>query len=1003
MTSTELHCLILSPEGSSIELLEASLQKQFNGSRITIAFSVRDAVSEVESSHFDLVLLVLDPLQENHRQLFSTLKEKPISMPTILVARDEDRDRLLEMLDGHDGCHEITDLRGLTENSIGHSIRKAIQNHESRWELEHVKKAFQSSLIQYRSLFDELPDMVFLCDRSGCLLDINETAVQLFGMPREKMLLRPIFEVFGLQREDFDILLSRALAREGRIEDFEIEYRPGGREAVYGMTHLVHYPGTDKNRPMQFQGVIRDITPHKIMERQLRESEDQYRTLYQLSRICSSSLRMADVIDQSLDMIHRCFHAKGSMLMMNKCYEELNLLKEIGMPETLRQRYDLEPVPILGQDLIGRMAISSGIQQFTPPDTGNLHPVLEEWLSECPGCSLLGVSMGRGNPTLPSSLVLLILDTPSICEPTLGLFDGLSKTLEMGITNCLHYANSREAEERYRDLWDDAPAYFISLLKGGTIFEINQTAAGALGYEVRDLIGNSIQRLIEPDDFRMFQRHHDQLMTTGKSQDYELRMVRKNGEKIIVSVRSDPLKDRDGSIIGEKSVLYDITRDKEMEERLRDYADNLELKVNERTAELNQTMNFLNGILDGSTEYAIIGLDENGGFLNFNRGAQLMFGYRPDELVNISRLDLLINLEHSPWEDLDGLIESARKQEVLVAETAMLTSDQRHLVGLLSMNRLSEPAENNLAYVVIIRNITEQKEMEELLKHYNDNLHLVIEEKTRELEHKQVQLIQSGKLATLGEMATGIAHELNQPLSGIRTRAQFVTKLIERGKFKPDSIDQKQKEIVSLIDRISKIIDHMRIFARQANRHHAPFSINDSIEGALSLIGEQMRTHAINLTLEIPDDLPKVYGESLQIEQVILNLMSNARDALDARVEMESSGPEDRKRFTRELNIRAFCTEETHEIILEIEDNGMGMDEETRSRIFDPFFTTKEVGRGTGLGLSISYGIITDHHGRVDVESEEGLGTTFKISLPACPDDSPEANIISIEEAAEES
>ncbi len=363
MNTLALHCLILSPSNPTKELIEHSLQNQFDNFRITNTTNLHDAIMEVESSHFNIALLVLDPLQDDHHKLFGKLKSIFISLPTVMIANNKDLDVLIGMLDDHADRYEIIEARGLTENTVRYSMLKAIRNHESTRDLERLKKEFQGSLTKNRGLPDKLPDLVFICDRSGKLLDINETALQFFGISREKILLRPIFEVLGLNRGDFDMLLSRAVAQEEKAEAFEIEYRPpNGGGAVFGKTHLIHDDDpTNKDRPIEFQGVIRDITPQKALERQLRESEDQHRTLYQLARICSSSLRLTDVVDQSLEMIHHCFHAKGSMLLMNQHGENLNLIREFGMPKSIRDSYASENPPILGQDLIGRLAISSGI------------------------------------------------------------------------------------------------------------------------------------------------------------------------------------------------------------------------------------------------------------------------------------------------------------------------------------------------------------------------------------------------------------------------------------------------------------------------------------------------------------------------------------------------------------------------------------------------------------------------------------------------------------------
>jgi signal transduction histidine kinase len=182
----------------------------------------------------------------------------------------------------------------------------------------------------------------------------------------------------------------------------------------------------------------------------------------------------------------------------------------------------------------------------------------------------------------------------------------------------------------------------------------------------------------------------------------------------------------------------------------------------------------------------------------------------------------------------------------------------------------------------------------------------------------------------------------------------------------------------------------MRIFSRQDQQHFSPFKLTQSIDGAFSLLGEQLRIHAIEIEREIPEDVPFVLGEPLQIEQVILNLLSNARDAIDARAEMERQHPGAGKNRPKRivLRIRQIAA---GELGLEVTDNGTGMSEEVRGKIFEPFYTTKPVGRGTGLGLSISYGIVASHNGRIEVESQIGVGTTFRVVLPICECAEPKA------------
>ncbi|MEN6624821.1 MAG: PAS domain S-box protein [Candidatus Sumerlaeia bacterium] len=974
-----LHVLLMPSEKSPAGMISPVIRSVFPKSRIASPRTVRGARRALASSVFDLVVLGLDPLPDGFDKLLVALREHETPMPALLIFGAESEAAIYERVPDLPSTWELMSSDALTPATLERRMRMAIENHQRHWELSHLHHAFRSSLAQYRNLFDEVPDLIFLCDRSGCLLDVNATAERMFGRGKDAFLLKSIFDTLGIDRADFQRLVERAASDEERIEDFEIELRPPGQSPIYGLIHMIKWQ-TGPGRPMHFQGVVKDISPHKLLERQLRQSEDQYKTLYELARISCSSLKLDDVVGRSLELIHRCMDAAGTLLLMNRNFDELNVLAEFGMPGDLYEQFIRSAPPIIGQGAIGQLALSTSVTTIPKVAGEEMHPVIAEWARRIGPCHLAAVSMGRSNPTL-STTVLLLLIPRQHEERDDELLAGLAKTLEMGMTNCFHYDNSLEAERRYRELWENAPTYFISMLKGGIIFEINQTAVGALGYPLEALIGHPLREILDPADHALFENAHQDLIETGAEQNYELRLLKKNGDPMIVSLKSQALLDRNGQRIGEKAALNDITRDKALKARLRDYADNLERMVEERTTALTQTMNFLNGILEGSTEHAIVGLDDKGVFLHFNSGAQLLFDYPASEMVGKKTLASLIDFEKAGVGSLEELIGIVDAHGVSVQETPMLTRTGHRMIALMTMNRLTEPAANNLTYVVIMRDITEQKEMEDMLKLITENLQQIVEQKTRELDHQHMQLIQSSKLATLGEMATGIAHELNQPLSGIRTRAQLVCKTFEHGMFDTDQVQRTQREIIELIDRITHIINHMRIFARQDLMRFVPFSLAQSIQGALSLLGEQLRIHNIEVVTDIPEHLPPINGEPLQIEQVILNLMSNARDAMDARFESEIRSTHGRGDYHKRLEIIVDQVR-PDELRLRIRDNGMGMSTETVDKIFEPFFTTKPVGRGTGLGLSISYGILTSHNGRIDVESEPGSGTTFSLHLP---------------------
>lgn len=264
-----------------------------------------------------------------------------------------------------------------------------------------------------------------------------------------------------------------------------------------------------------------------------------------------------------------------------------------------------------------------------------------------------------------------------------------------------------------------------------------------------------------------------------------------------------------------------------------------------------------------------------------------------------------------------------------------------------------------------------------------------------ELKKAQGQVIQSEKMASLGQLAAGVAHEINNPvgfvMSNIATLREysdsiqvFMKKVLPFVEKPTKSVRQELldlseaedfpfliedtfnivKDVEEGLARVKDIVANLKHFARADEPNSEPFDLNENIEGTVKVAWNEIKYHA-TLHKELSHDLPKAYGHPSQVNQVILNMLVNAAQAIDEE---------------GDIWIKTYV--EDNYVVAEIKDNGSGMDEETRSKIFDPFFTTKPVNVGTGLGLSISYGIIEKHGGRIDVESAVGEGTTFKIYIP---------------------
>ena len=246
---------------------------------------------------------------------------------------------------------------------------------------------------------------------------------------------------------------------------------------------------------------------------------------------------------------------------------------------------------------------------------------------------------------------------------------------------------------------------------------------------------------------------------------------------------------------------------------------------------------------------------------------------------------------------------------------------------------------------------------------------------TKRLEAEQ-QLIQAGKMATLGEMATGVAHELNQPLSVIKTASSFCIKKLNRCEpIRADIMATMFQKIDNNVDRATKIITHMRQFARKSDMDLEKIQINDIIARALDIFSQQLKLRGIQVNLDLDPQLPLILGDPHRLEQVFINLLVNARDAIEMRWRQQVKGP-DGGSITLTSGICA------NRVRVEVIDTGTGIPAGLRDKVFEPFFTTKEVGKGTGLGLSISYGIVKDCQGEIRVASDGRTGSHFTITFP---------------------
>jgi C4-dicarboxylate-specific signal transduction histidine kinase len=253
-----------------------------------------------------------------------------------------------------------------------------------------------------------------------------------------------------------------------------------------------------------------------------------------------------------------------------------------------------------------------------------------------------------------------------------------------------------------------------------------------------------------------------------------------------------------------------------------------------------------------------------------------------------------------------------------------------------------------------------------------DNARLIarVRSELQRREALQQQLIHSAKLAAIGTLAAGVAHELNQPLTVIRAAAQDL-----------QTFDQLANgEAAMLLDierqttRMMAIIEHLRTFSRDSRSERAATNVNEVVRQAAHMVAQQLHNRGIELVLDLEAGVGEIAADPVQLEQVVLNLLTNARDAVAGQ-------PHGLVRVTTS-RAEGAAGEEAKGVVIQVSDTGPGIPPEMRSRVFEPFFTTKEAGRGTGLGLAVSHGIVRDHGGSIEVVADSGAGATFSVWLP---------------------
>jgi len=418
--------------------------------------------------------------------------------------------------------------------------------------------------------------------------------------------------------------------------------------------------------------------------------------------------------------------------------------------------------------------------------------------------------------------------------------------------------------------------------------------------------------------------------------DEEYRIVHPDGSVRWIRDRGYPVRDDDGLLHRVVGIAQDITERKQTRRQL----------------------NFLWSAVEQSSEGVAL-VDLEGALLYINKSFARLHGYTPEELLGVP-LSIFHTAEQLP--EVTSALQQIQETGEFAGEIWHTRRDGSVFPTWMHNSLVRDASGKPTAMLGTLRDITDLKQAERELADHRDHLEELVEQRSRQLEESRAHVRRSERLASLGTLAAGIAHEINNPLGLILMGAQRALEESEN----TDLVQESLQRITEDVRRCSRIVKSILRFSHERPSDSWPLDPGNAVRNAEDFTREYARSHGIRVEVECPRDLPTVLGNEIELEQVIVNLVHNAIHA-------------SRKGQTVWLGAQKTSVG----VRIAIVDQGKGMDAEDVSRAFDPFYTMRQSEGGTGLGLSICHGIVTDMGGAIDISSQPDQGTSISVELPA--------------------
>ncbi len=876
---------------------------------------------------------------------------------------------------------------------------------------KRIEETLRESESRYKYLFEHSQVANALVGLDGKILDANEAAAQLYGYEKSEIIGRELLE-FVAQESLTKVAeaFARGLAgtHAGPME-IEIATKRGARTFFFpGGYHMLFEGGKEKG----FLISAVDITEQKSAEKALRHSEERYRSIVEtggagiligdlsgnITFVNESFCKILGYSQEELegrsfaDFLHpddkamvlekfaeglaspeagyqlefRAIHKDGRVVWIypsvSPVFYENALTSGMAIVFDITERKKLEEVVQKSEERYRTILDEMDDAYFELDLAGNFTFVNDA------NCRQLGYSqeelIGMNYRTvIPSEDVENVYKTfnqvyregqpvraftfktvrkdGSIGQGELAIFPLRNEKGEItgfrGVGRDIAarmqmIEDLRRSEERYRTVLDEMEEAYYEVDLAGNFTFFNEALVGKSGLSREELMGMGYKAYTPAKHMESVYKAFNQVYKTGKPlKGISMRSTRSDGTLICSEDTVLPLKNEAGEIIGFRGVSHDVTERLQMMEALR------------QSEERYRTM------LD-EMEEAYYEVDLDGNFTFFSDALCRQLGYTREEIMGMSYKVYI------PRENAKKVFEAYNHvyltgEPVKSFASAQIRKDGTQVFTEDSIFPLRNENDEVIGFRGISRDVTGHKRAEE---------------ERRQLEQK-AQF--ASRLASVGELASGVAHEINNPLTAVIGYAHL---LLER-KDVPEDIRRDVEVINEGAQRVAGIIKKLLVFARQTKPERTYVDINEIISTTLELRAYSLQSNNVKVVLQFDPDLPLTVADPGQLQQVFLNLIINA----ETEVKLAHGGGK-----------MAIKTEQINNTIrVSFKDNGLGIAKENLERIFNPFFTTRRVGQGTGLGLSVCHGIITGHKGRIWAESQLGKGATFIVELPVVTED----------------